>query len=91
MIRYEVRCDECYEIICCESKLRNAKHYAANVNGVKVNDRYYCEDCAIRNGYLVECTGEAHSNPYIDNCAECAPRWGYVRSNKDDTRNTTMG
>ena len=22
------------------------------------------------------CTGEAHSNPYIDNCMVCAPYWG---------------
>ena len=25
---------------------------------------------------LIECTGEAHSNPYIDHCMMCAPRWG---------------
>ncbi len=24
---------------------------------------------------LVKCTGEAHSNPYIDNCMICAPYW----------------
>ena len=24
------------------------------------------------------CTGEAHSNPYIDNCGVCMPRWGWV-------------
>jgi hypothetical protein len=23
------------------------------------------------------CTGEAHSNAYIDNCMSCAPHWGY--------------
>jgi hypothetical protein len=27
---------------------------------------------------LVPCTGEAHSNPHIDNCRSCAPRWGWV-------------
>lgn len=27
---------------------------------------------------LQKCTGEAHSNPYIDNCGRCAPRWGWV-------------
>lgn len=26
------------------------------------------------------CTGEAHGNPYIDNCWSCAPRWGVVVS-----------
>lgn len=25
----------------------------------------------------VECTGEAHSNPYIDNCMSCIPFWHY--------------
>lgn len=27
---------------------------------------------------LVACRGEAHSNAYIDNCAVCMPRWGFV-------------
>lgn len=31
-----------------------------------------------RRGFvLIECEGEAHSNPYIDNCMMCAPRWGW--------------
>lgn len=29
---------------------------------------------------LVPCTGEAHSNAFIDNCMVCAPRWGEVMS-----------
>ena len=29
---------------------------------------------------LVPCTGEAHSNAFIDNCMICAPRWGQVMS-----------
>lgn len=24
------------------------------------------------------CPGEAHSNPYIDNCSVCMPDWGWV-------------
>lgn len=24
------------------------------------------------------CNGEAHSNPHIDNCGVCMPRWGSV-------------
>jgi hypothetical protein len=28
--------------------------------------------------HLVPCTGEAHGNPYIDNCMMCAPHWGWV-------------
>lgn len=27
---------------------------------------------------LKECDGEAHSNPFIDNCGCCAPRWGFT-------------
>ena len=27
---------------------------------------------------LVPCPGEAHSNPFIDNCSLCMPRWGWV-------------
>lgn len=26
----------------------------------------------------IECSGEAHSNPHIDNCGRCAPRWGVL-------------
>lgn len=25
-----------------------------------------------------KCEGEAHSNPFIDNCGCCMPRWGVV-------------
>lgn len=25
---------------------------------------------------LTVCEGAAHSNPYIDNCGSCMPRWG---------------
>ncbi len=25
-----------------------------------------------------ECHGEAHSNPFIDNCMVCAPQWGII-------------
>jgi hypothetical protein len=25
-----------------------------------------------------KCTGEAHSNPWIDHCPVCMPRWGVV-------------
>lgn len=26
---------------------------------------------------ITKCNGEAHSNPFIDNCMCCAPRWGF--------------
>lgn len=31
-----------------------------------------------KTGRKVPCTGEAHSNPYIDHCMRCAPEWGIV-------------
>lgn len=27
---------------------------------------------------LVRCDGDAHSNPHIDHCGQCAPRWGWT-------------
>lgn len=39
--------------------------------------RWLCRDCAVARGFLVKCDGEAHSNPMIDNCMGCAPRWGW--------------
>lgn len=27
---------------------------------------------------LVICDGEAHTNPLIDNCLQCIPRWGFL-------------
>jgi hypothetical protein len=27
---------------------------------------------------VTHCTGEAHSNPWIDHCSVCMPRWGVV-------------
>ena len=27
---------------------------------------------------LQPCHGEAHSNPHIDNCMVCMPRWGFT-------------
>lgn len=29
---------------------------------------------------LRQCEGDAHSNPHIDNCMRCAPRWGWLGS-----------
>jgi hypothetical protein len=31
-----------------------------------------------KTGKFVPCTGEAHSNAFIDHCSLCAPRWGQV-------------
>ena len=30
----------------------------------------------MRAAVWVVCPGDAHSNPHIDNCRGCAPRWG---------------
>jgi hypothetical protein len=27
---------------------------------------------------IVKCLGEAHSNPHIDSCGSCMPRWGWA-------------
>ena len=34
------------------------------------HDKTHCID-------LIKCHGEAHSNPFIDHCMLCAPRWGW--------------
>lgn len=26
----------------------------------------------------IKCNGEAHRNPWIDNCPVCMPRWGWI-------------
>ena len=49
----------------------------------------YCRD-----GFkLVVCAGAAHDNPHIDNCMQCAPRWGWVmvpiESEPEDKRELT--
>ena len=33
---------------------------------------------AKQNATIVKCTGEAHSNPFIDNCGVCMPWWRQV-------------
>lgn len=41
-------------------------------------------------GRMIPCSGEAHSNPFIDHCMQCAPRWGtvpeYAPVDLDDAR-----
>jgi hypothetical protein len=31
-----------------------------------------------KTGNLIPCDGEAHRNPFVDHCGQCAPRWGQV-------------
>lgn len=40
----------------------------------------------------IKCNGEAHSNPYIDNCGICMPFWGdYPICPNDKTRLNEKG
>ena len=38
------------------------------------------KSCECNREYVLweTCTGEAHSNPYIDNCGVCMPEWGRI-------------
>ena len=35
---------------------------------------------------VTRCTGEAHSNPWIDHCPVCMPHWGIVVRARKQTR-----
>ena len=37
----------------------------------------------VKTGRMIPCTGEAHSNPFIDNCMVCMPLWGVVEETAD--------
>jgi hypothetical protein len=54
---------------------------------LKLNRRWLCDACAKEQGFLVPCHGEAHSNPFIDNCGVCMPRWGLVEVKKEQPSN----
>ena len=55
--------------LCPGCKVNNAEY-------LKRARRWLCRPCALEIGFLVRCSGEAHSNPFIDNCGVCMPRWG---------------
>lgn len=38
----------------------------------------------MKKAIYVQCTGEAHSNLYIDNCASCMPYWERYPTCPDD-------
>ena len=66
MRTYNVKCVGCSDPV-------------VRASAVKVSNRaFVCESCAKKAGLLEECHGEAHSNPYIDNCGVCMPRWGVI-------------
>jgi len=50
------------------------KRYA-KVRATKVKIEIYQRP---KTGRLVPCPGEAHSNPHIDHCGTCMPRWGRI-------------
>jgi len=46
------------------------------VGGVSVPPEYEREET----GEMIDCPGEAHSNPFVDHCEVCAPLWGKVKA-----------
>lgn len=45
-------------------------------NKIKPGTPFCKEHFATHKLVEVKCTGEAHSNPYIDHCMVCLPFWG---------------
>lgn len=66
---------KCWHVIDLRDKV--ITHEGLTVRQARQQGHYpfgYCRD-----GFkLIQCDGDAHSNPYIDNCMVCAPRWGWV-------------
>lgn len=58
---------------------------------LKRSRRWRCQTCAVNEGLLTPCTGEAHTNPYIDHCEQCAPRWGWMETTGPATRGRPPG
>ena len=83
MIIFTVACDSCGAEITRSTRRRAEAIKYAKVSGfVAADGNHYCLKCAEKEGYLEKCTGEAHSNPWIDHCGVCAPRWGLVETEK---------
>lgn len=79
MITYNVQCDNCNRPITTEATTKAAALKTVKAHDfITVDGQHLCAKCAELIGYLVKCHGEAHSNPYIDKCSVCAPRWGLV-------------
>lgn len=79
MITYNILCDECGKPIVTDAATKaDGLKTVRTHDFITVDKRHLCAKCAERLGYLVKCHGKAHSNPYIDNCSICAPRWGLV-------------
>ncbi len=49
-----------------------------NANMARLMARVCIELHSAGLGDFEACPGGAHSNPHIDNCSHCAPRWGWV-------------
>ncbi len=56
------------------------REVAANTNLDPASSMVNIRALLLRAGLipLQPCGGEAHSNPFIDNCPRCAPRWEFV-------------
>ena len=71
--------------VCLDELLANPKHgMKETCSGIDTVIRrsfegvpFEGEDTPLR-WHLVPCPGDAHSNPNIDNCGQCMPRWGEV-------------
>lgn len=55
---------------------------AANIEDEEMSNPIRIQNILAKFGIepLEPCDGEAHSNPHIDNCGACAPRWGFSGS-----------
>lgn len=63
-------------VLTTQQDVRDAceRMYTTKSAAVRRRMREAIDDAASR--ATCECDGEAHSNPWIDNCHQCAPFWG---------------
>lgn len=54
-----------------------------HVHELEVTISDLCRAIGIRR--VKRCPGEAHSNPHVDNCGRCAPRWGWIECDVGET------
>ena len=66
----------------CLAKMDKCEHSQFVEPGLNPGETRICAACGVT---LVPCTGEAHSNPYIDNCGVCMPQWGWIAKRKETT------
>lgn len=80
----DVACEACYPrdpmVELCGYEEGHLYAGTTKICPLPVDHEGKCHPTAIpRKGYhLVPCPGSAHSNPHVDNCGQCAPRWGWI-------------